>query len=118
MCDFMNQYLKFLKEKSIIYEYHKEMSSVDSIAQHLLEHIAIEHEKKQPMTVSQAMALRKIGSPSTLHRKIDDLRIAGLIKMTFMNKNRRTKYLVPTKAANEYFYQIGNALLRAMATEI
>ena len=38
-----------------------------------------------------------------MHRKLDELREGGLIEQTFEGKNRRTKFLVPTKAANVYF---------------
>ena len=43
------------------------------------------------------MTLNNIVSPATLHRKLDELREGGLIEQSFEGKNRRTKYLVPTK---------------------
>jgi DNA-binding MarR family transcriptional regulator len=50
-----------------------------------------------------------------LHRKIDDLREAGLIEQVFEGKNRRTKYLVPTPAADKYFANLGQVMTEAAA---
>jgi len=38
----------------------------------------------------------------------------GLIKQTFEGKNRRTKYLVPTKAADAYFAKMSKAITSAV----
>ena len=55
------------------------------------------------MTVGEAMALNRLGSPATLHKKINDLWLAGLIQMNFKENNRRTKFLAPTDITHEYF---------------
>ena len=52
--------------------------------------------------------------PATLHRKLDELREGGLIEQTFEGKNRRTKFLVPTKAANAYFDRMSGAMQSAV----
>jgi DNA-binding MarR family transcriptional regulator len=84
------------------------------MAKKLLEIIAVRHHNDQPMTVGDIMSLSALGSPATLHRKLDDLREAGLIDMVFEAGNRRTKYLVPTKEAYRYFDQMGKALATAV----
>jgi len=35
--------------------------------------------------------------------------------MVFEGKNRRTKFLVPTQAAHDYFEQVGKAMKMAVA---
>jgi hypothetical protein len=68
----------------------------DLDAQVLLIRIAMAHDKKLPMNVTQAMGLKAIGSPAMLHRKINDLLHKGLVELVFEGTNRRTKYLIPT----------------------
>jgi len=43
------------------------------------------------------------------------LREFGMIDMVFEGKNRRTKFLVPTQAAHDYFEQVGKAMKMAVA---
>ncbi len=80
----------------------------------LLNEIAVQHFAGKTLTVSQAMALKKLASPATLHRKIDALREAGLIEQIFVGKNRRTKYLVPTKDTHAYFGMMSKAITSAV----
>lgn len=72
--------------------------------------IALKHEQHQALTVSAAMALRKIASSAALHKRIDDLREAGMIHLEFKAKDRRTKYLVPTDKGNRYLKLMGQLL--------
>lgn len=62
------------------------------------------------------MALAHIASPATIHRKLDQLRELGMIDTVFEGKNRRTKYLVPTKTAADYFANMGKAVQQAIAS--
>jgi DNA-binding MarR family transcriptional regulator len=62
------------------------------------------------------MALDHIASPATIHRKLDQLRELGMIDTVFEGKNRRTKYLVPTKVAADYFANMGKAVQQAIAS--
>jgi DNA-binding MarR family transcriptional regulator len=88
--------------------------SLDSTAKALLERIACEHAQGNPLTITEAMALHDVASPATIHRKIDDLRIAGLVDTEFQGDNRRTKYLTPTPKARKFFDKV-NALLPSVA---
>jgi len=89
--------------------------TLDSTAKALLERIACEHAQGDPLTITEAMALHDVASPATIHRKIDDLRIAGLVDTEFQGDNRRTKYLTPTPKARKFFDKV-NALLPSAAT--
>ncbi len=83
------------------------LSDVDLLGQKLLEILAIASEKNEPMTVSQAMGAVWIASPATLHRKIRNLIDAGYVSSNFSGENRRTRYLVPTEKANNFFSSMG-----------
>ena len=88
-------------------------NDLDLEAKKLLEIIAVRHEERQPLTVTEAMALSHIASPATIHRKLDQLREVGLVEACFEDNNRRTKFLVPTQAALNHFETLGQALIRA-----
>jgi len=77
--------------------HHTSFPDID--AQILLMRIAMGHQAKAPLNVTQAMNLRHIGSPAMLHRKINDLLQWGMVELVFEGGNRRTKYLEPTKKA-------------------
>ena len=95
----------------------KDGSTIDPEAKLLLDEIAIQHFKNTPLTVSDLMALKHIASPATIHRKLDMLRELGLINQIFQGDNRRTKYLVTTSVADDYFDTLGRVLIEAVATE-
>ncbi len=90
------------------------VKNIDSTALLLLNEIAVQHHEGKNITVTQAMLLSNIASPATVHRKLDELREAGLIEQVFEGKNRRTKYLVPTKEADSYFAKMSKAITNAV----
>jgi DNA-binding transcriptional ArsR family regulator len=107
-------YLRFLRIARALETNKKSVKDVDSTAMLLLNEIAIQHFDEKPLTVSQAMKLAAIASPATIHRKLDELREAGLIDLTFEGQNRRTKYLIPTKVAHAYFEKMSDSMPKAI----
>ena len=107
-------YLRYLRIARAVDILKKNSHSIDSTALQLLNEIAVQHFDGETLTVSQAIALKKIASPATLHRKLDELREAGLIEQVFEGKDRRTKYLVPTREADTYFTKMSNAMTSAV----
>jgi DNA-binding MarR family transcriptional regulator len=105
-------YLRFLNLTQVITG-ELATSNLDLTALRLLEAVAVAYEKGSPLTVTNAMELKTIASPATLHRKLDALREADLVEQKFEVKNRRTKFLIPTHAAGKYFEQMGKALISA-----
>lgn len=89
--------------------------AMDLDAKKLLEVIAVHHAQEKPLTVTDAMALNTIASPATIHRKLDQLRELGMIDTVFEGKNRRTKFLVPTQTAHDYFEKVGQVMEQALA---
>lgn len=79
--------------------------------------LATQHAKGQAMTVSEAIFQPDMASSSVLHKRIDDLREAGMICVMYKNKNRRTKFLVPTDKGNQYLQLMGD-LLRAAPRQL
>jgi Fe2+ or Zn2+ uptake regulation protein len=110
-------YLRYLEMTQSLIQLNSSITAIDETAKRLLEIIALSHAQNQPLTVSEAMALEPIASPGTIHRKLDTLRELGLINQVFQGDNRRTKYLVTTSVADDYFDTLGRVLIEAVATE-
>lgn len=111
-----NSYLQYLaqSQKSKL---HQSFFSEQPICEILLGIIAIENEKGKPLTVSEVMRLENLGSPGTIHRRLETLRRAGLIEQIFKNDDRRTKYLVPTTVANRYFKNMNAVIQQAVNSD-
>jgi len=103
-------YLKFLSHLADINP--SKHFTVDFTAEKLLDIIGCCHFH-EPLTVTEAMQLQEIGSPATIHRKIDDLLIAGLIWHEQLGDNRRTKYLRLTPRAVAYYALLSEAMVNA-----
>lgn len=107
-------YLRFLRLSNVLKASNVAVQNIDPTAMLLLNEIAVQHSEGKTMTVTEAMALNAIASPATLHRKLDDLREAGLIDFIFEGKNRRTKFLVPTRSANTYFENMSKLMRQSL----
>lgn len=97
-----HSYLQYL-EVSQKNKWHQSVFDGDSVCEKLLGLIAIESQAGKPFTVSAIMQFQNLGSPGTIHRRLERLRRAGLVEQQFKNGDRRTKYLVPTETAVLYF---------------
>ena len=107
-------YLRFLRIARVVEIQNTPVKNIDSTALLLLNEIPVQHLDNKNITVTEAMFLSNIASPATIHRKLDELREAGLIEQVFEGKNRRTKYLVPTKVADSYFAKMSKAITNAV----
>jgi hypothetical protein len=107
-------YLRFLRIARAVEIENTPVKNIDSTALLLLNEIAVQHLDGKNITVTEAMLLSSIASPATVHRKLDELREAGLVEQVFEGKNRRTKYLVPTKEADSYFAKMSKAITNAV----
>ena len=109
-----NLYLKFLQNIASLEPIQLKHKDLSPTATLLLNEIAIKDFDEQPLTVSQVMELYALGSPANLHRKIYELHEAGLISLTNIGADRRTKYLFLTQAAKDYFQINSDAMLKAL----
>jgi DNA-binding transcriptional ArsR family regulator len=107
-------YLRFLNFACEVDIQKTPVKNIDLTALTLLNEIAVQNYKGKNITVTEAMLLSNIASPATVHRKLDELREAGLIEQVFEGKNRRTKYLVPTKEADSFFAKMSKAITNAV----
>jgi len=109
-----NAYLRFLTLVSKLDEQHS-VQKVDAEARKLLDLITIHHSENNPLTVTAAMQISDIASPSTIHRKIVVLKKCDLATIERKEGNRRTKYLVPTDLALKRYESLSRALVNCNA---
>lgn len=109
-----NTYLRFLSIVQTLDGTAATHTALDEVSKKLLEVVALRHQQGQAMSVSEAMTMHQIASPATIHRKLSGLLQSGWIQQVFEGKNRRTKYLAPTAAADAYFAQMDEVIEKAM----
>ena len=76
----------------------------------LLEAVVLCWHKGRPMTVREAINLARLGSPATLHKRVTRLRNKKLLDTCSEAGDRRTKFLVPTQEALDYFARLGQSM--------
>jgi hypothetical protein len=104
-----------------LFKFHKLTSAVDShdsyvgltaIHKELLMLIGKAHYAKQPLTVSDVLALTKLASPATLHGRLKELRNWGFVEIV-TGADNRFKFLKPSALANDYFNAVARCLKKA-----
>lgn len=85
---------------------------LDATENELLNLIAEQWKKGQRLLVSDAIAMRAIGSPATLHARLKQLRDKEMITYVIETDGRK-KHIEPTEGALKYFSQISHCMLEA-----
>ena len=93
------------------------IAQLDATERFLLEVLVKHWIQGQPLTVTQTMALNRIGAPATMHRKITRLRQLSMIEALGDEDDSRIKYLLPTRQATAYFTQMGEAMRSALSPQ-
>jgi hypothetical protein len=104
-----NYYIQFLNFLQVL-EQTSDAPDIDVTSKLILEQVAIAVAKEDMLTVSDVMGLKHIGSPATLHRKLNTLIDAHMVNAVFHGNNRRTKYMALTKEGESYFRRLSDAI--------
>jgi len=104
-----NYYINFLNLLKA-FEPTTDEALLDSTCKQILEEIAIGVSNDKLLTVSDVMSFKQLGSPATLHRKLDVLLNAKLVESIFQGNNRRTKYINLTNSGQAYFERLSSAI--------
>ncbi len=83
----------------------------------LLQEVFQRNMDNKPLTVSEAIDLKQLASPSTLHKRIMRLKALDLLTVEHAQHDHRTKYLVLTPDAMAHFEALGQAMREAAGTE-
>jgi DNA-binding MarR family transcriptional regulator len=76
----------------------------------LLDAIALAWNQGQPMSVREAISLKKLGSAATLHKRLSILRSEGYLEELNTQGDKRTKLLGLTPKTLLYFETLGALL--------
>ena len=79
----------------------------------LLEIVILRWAMHTPMTVRQTIAMARLGSPATLHKRLMRLRAKGYLQLQDVVGDRRVKQLVAGARGVEYIETMGRHLLKA-----
>jgi len=83
----------------------------------LLQEVFLRNMDKKPLTVTEAIDLKQLASPSTLHKRIMRLKALDLLAVEHPEQDHRTKYLVLTPDAMAHFEALGQAIREAAGAE-
>ena len=76
----------------------------------ILDAIALAWHQDQPMSVREAISLKKLGSAATLHKRLSILRSEGYLEEYNTQGDKRTKLLALTPKTLLYFETLGAIL--------
>ena len=103
----MKNYCEFLRQRNEIGRTHLS-KKLDMECLQLLDLIVIAMHEKRELSVSDALALQEVGSPATIHKKLQILRDFDLVSASFTT-DKRTKVLKLTDKARAYYDEIETA---------
>lgn len=111
----VDAYMRFLQLAAAI----EGMPGADSFGANeraLFDAIVLAWSDQHPLSVRQAIALDALGSPATLHKRINRLRQLELVCDRSEPNDRRTKRLMPTAKGLDYAEKLGRALVLGSAS--
>ena len=107
----MNDYCEFLRQRNEIGRTYLS-KKLDTACLQLLDLIVIAMHEKKELSGSKALALSEVGSPATIHKKLQILRDFDLVDASFTT-DKRTKVLQLTEKAKAYYEEIAKAFRAA-----
>jgi len=113
--DLSQMYLKYLHLVQSIRALPS-FPDLDAVEVQMLNTLATAWFKEQKITVLEAMVMLPEISTTTAHRRLKLLRKKGMIDLSLDEIDNRVKYVVPTKAAHQYFGQLGKCMATANAS--
>ena len=111
---FASAYLRFLQLVSA-FENLPGLEDFDANERALFETLALRWSQGQPMTVREAIGLSELGSPATLHKRLQRVIGKDLLVAYHEGHDRRTKFLKPSDKGLAYIEWLGQQLSQVQA---
>jgi DNA-binding IclR family transcriptional regulator len=108
----VDTYLRFLNLAQAV-QALPTVPKLDAAEERLLEALTAAWHTGHSLTVTETMALSAAGAPATVHRKLARLRQEGLVSVDESSIDLRTKTVVPTRKALDYFEKLADCLEEA-----
>ena len=99
-------YLHFLKLSSVVVQL-PELESFDANHKALFESVALRWFLDKPLTVRDTIEQSALGSPATLHKRLQRLIDQKLLSAQSFGKDRRTKFVEPTDKGLAFLNWLG-----------
>ena len=93
-------------------------AAMDANERALLEAVALRWFEDEPMTVREAIAMERLGSPATLHKRITRLRQKDMLVAFNQEGDRRAKYLIPSEKTLKMFAVLGGNMQKVQPPAI
>ena len=106
----LDLYMQFL-HVALTHAKEAPTSQLDANERALMQAIALKDYAGECMTVMEAMAIKSLGAPATMHRRLARLRKLGVVATVTDGNDSRIKYLKITEPVHDYFARMGKALL-------
>lgn len=106
-------YFRFLRLSAAVEDLHAH-EEFDANHKALFEVVALHWSKDQPLTVRDAIGQTTLGSPATLHKRLQRLIALDLVKAEALETDRRTKFVSPTDKGLKYAHQLGDKLIQSL----
>ena len=100
--------MRFINLMQAIKEATPAWPTLDPVEDRMLTLLAAEWSTDKKITTSDAIALMREISESTVHRRILSMQKKGVIKLDTDSVDRRIKNVVPTQLTLDYFTVLGN----------
>ncbi|MCE2782345.1 hypothetical protein [Limnohabitans sp.] len=106
-------YLHFLMSLSAPENFH-EHGAFDANHKALFESAVLHWFLGKPLSVLETISQAELGSPATLHKRLQALIAQDLVKSECMGTDKRTKYVSPSTKGIRYLDWVGDKMFKAL----
>jgi DNA-binding MarR family transcriptional regulator len=107
---FKDAYLRFLQLLSTVEKSH-DIQDFEPNERALFDSLCLCWSQGKPLTVREAIGQTPMGSPATLHKRLQRLIDKSMIETHTKEGDRRTKYLHPSEKGLAYIEWLGTQLI-------
>lgn len=106
-------YLRFVRLTSALEDWPG-LEPLDANHKALFEAAVVHWSQDNPLSVQEMIHQAHLGSPATLHKRLQRLIAQGLLSSETLETDRRTKLVRPTDKGMAYAHWAGEQLLRSL----
>jgi hypothetical protein len=106
-------YLQFLALLSAPSDFHAH-GEIDANHKALFESAVLNWSLGKPLSVLETISQAKLGSPATLHKRLQRLIAQDFVKSESKGADKRTKFVSPSHKGISYMDWVGDKLLRSL----
>ena len=106
-------YLHFLTLLSVPGDFH-ELGEFDANHKALFESAVIHWSEGKPLSVLETISQAELGSPATLHKRLQRLIAQDFVKSECTEADKRTKFISPTHKGIRYMEWVGDKLFKSL----